>query len=179
MQFVLLYGRPAVGKLTVARQLGRLTGYRVFDNHLIVDAALAVYDFGSPPFIALREALWRAAFTEIARDQDLPGLIFTFAPEDTVPQKFVDDLFATFAAAKVATPCVELTCPEHHLEQRLAHAGRREKGKLTDPGIYRQLQARGAFDSPVIRHNRLVIDTAETSPAEAAEKIATYLGRRH
>ena len=44
MQFVVLYGRPAVGKLTVARELSALTGYAVFDNHLVVDVALANQD---------------------------------------------------------------------------------------------------------------------------------------
>ena len=42
MDFVFLYGAPAVGKLTVGRELARLTGVRLFDNHLVVDAALVV-----------------------------------------------------------------------------------------------------------------------------------------
>ncbi len=35
---VYLYGPPAVGKLTVATELQRLTGFRLFHNHLTVDA---------------------------------------------------------------------------------------------------------------------------------------------
>jgi hypothetical protein len=175
MQFVLLYGRPAVGKLTIGRELARLTGYRLFDNHLVVDAALAVYDFGSPQFIALREALWRAAFTEIAKDQELSGLIFTFNPENSVPQRFVDDLFALFTAAGVETRCVELTAPEDIIEQRLGSADRHQKGKLIDRELYRQLRAAGTFDTPVITHNRLVIDTSTVPAEDAARKIATEL----
>lgn len=175
MNFVVLFGRPAVGKSTVARELGRLTGYRVLEYRLLVDTALAVYEFGSPEFIALRETLSRAAFAEIARDQALPGLIFTFTPENSIPQKFVDDLFETFAAAGVTTPCVELVCRPGEVKLRLARPERREKGKLTDPAIYQQLHSSGAFDSPIIRHNRLVIDTSEVPPPAAAEKIAAHL----
>lgn len=175
MQFVLLYGRPAVGKLTIARELASLTGYRVFDNHLVVDAALAIYDFGSPQFVALREALWRATFAEVAKDRALPGLIFTFNPEDSVAQKFVDDLFALFADAEVETRCVELTAPESVIEQRLANADRRQKRKLVDLELYRQLRSSGAFDSPVITHNRVVIDTSTNSPVQAAQQIAASL----
>ncbi|HEX2099644.1 MAG TPA: AAA family ATPase [Candidatus Synoicihabitans sp.] len=178
MQFVLLYGRPAVGKLTVARELAKLTSYRLFDNHLIVDATLAVYDFGTPQFIALREALWRAAFQEIAKDQALPGLIFTFNPENSVPQRFVDDLFQVFADAGVATRCFELVAPEAVIEARLAAADRREKHKLVDLDLYRQLRATGTFDTPVITHNRLVIDTSTISPASAARQIADALAQR-
>jgi len=42
MKLVFIYGPPASGKLTVARELATLTGYRLFHNHLIVDAVAAV-----------------------------------------------------------------------------------------------------------------------------------------
>ena len=171
MDFVFLYGAPAVGKLTVGRELARLTGFRLFDNHLVVDAALAVYDFGTPPFIALREALWRAAFTEIARDQDLPGLIFTFNPENSVPQRFVDDLFAQLEETGVKIRCVELTASEATIEQRLSASDRRAKRKLVDLALYRKLRDEKVFDSPVITRNRLVIDTEKVGPEAAARQI--------
>jgi hypothetical protein len=175
MEFVVLYGRPAVGKLTVGRELAKISGYRLFDNHLVVDAALAVYDFGSPGFIALREALWRVAFERIAQDQALTGLIFTFTPEATVPQQFVDDLFALFLKAGIATRCVELTAPETTIMERLARADRASKGKLVEVEAYRQLRDSGAFNSPVITHNRLVLDTSTLSATEAAQKIVAEL----
>jgi hypothetical protein len=175
MHFVFLYGRPATGKLTVANEVAKRTGFRVFHNHLVVDATLAVYDFGTAGFIALRDELWRTAFTRLARDTDLPGLIFTFNPENTVPQAFVDDLFAMFDAAGATVHCIELTCPDDEIERRLDTASRRAFGKLTDATRYRTLRDEGAFDQPSIRRNRLVIDTLATPPAEAAERIAGLL----
>jgi hypothetical protein len=175
MQFILLYGRPAVGKLTVAHALAQLTGYRVFDNHLVVDAVLAVYDFGSPQFVALRDAMWRTAFATIAREKMVPGLIFTFNPENSVPQAFLDDLFAIFAAAKIETRCIELICPEQIIEARLGGADRQQKRKLIDPDLYRRLRAAGAFDTPVMMPDHLVIDTSRHSAAEAATLIAKSL----
>jgi len=172
MEFVFIYGRPAVGKLTVAREVARLTGYRLFHNHLIVDAVRAVYDFGTAGFIALRDELWRTAFARLARDTELPGLIFTFNPENTVPQAFVDDLFALFEQAGATIHCVELICPEDEIERRLDTASRRDFSKLTDATLYLDLRAQGAFDQPVIRRNRLVIDTATTSAKEAAARVA-------
>lgn len=179
MRFVLLHGRPAVGKLTVARALAHLTGYRVFDNHLVVDAALAVYDFGTPEFIALRDALWRAAIAEFAKRRAPAGLIFTFNPEHSVPQRFVDDLFATFAAAGVDMCSVALTCTETVLERRLAAADRRRKGKLVDLDLYRRLRAAGTFDHPRMPTADLTIDTAELSASEAAAAIAATLAPSH
>ncbi len=172
MEFVFIFGRPATGKLTVASELARLTGHRLFHNHLIVDAVKAVYDFGTAGFIALRDELWRAAFTRLARDPDLPGLIFTFNPESSVPQDFVDDLFALFEKAGAEIKCVELTCPEDEIERRLDATSRQDFGKLTDAALYRSLKSQGVFDTPVIRRNRLVIDTGTTSANEAAQRIA-------
>ena len=47
MNLVLLYGPPAVGKMTVGAQLSQLTGYPLFHNHLTVDLGLLFFPFGS------------------------------------------------------------------------------------------------------------------------------------
>jgi len=38
MRAIVLYGLPGVGKLSIARGLAQLRGYRVFHNHLVFDA---------------------------------------------------------------------------------------------------------------------------------------------
>lgn len=171
MKFFFLYGAPAVGKLTIARELSRLTGCRLFDNHLVVDAVLALHDFGTPSFIALRETIWRAAFDSMVREKPEPGVIFTFNPENTVAQKFIDDLFALLTNAGVDLRCVELTASEAVIEKRLASDDRHNKRKLVDLELYRKLRAAGVFSTPVIKHNRLVFDTSLQSPAEIARQI--------
>ena len=47
---VYLDGPPAAGKLTVATALAERTGYRLFHNHLTVDALAPVFGFGTPAF---------------------------------------------------------------------------------------------------------------------------------
>ena len=42
MRVVVLSGLPGVGKLTVAKEMARLWGYRVFHNHLVFDAVEAL-----------------------------------------------------------------------------------------------------------------------------------------
>src|SRR3712207_8152880 len=56
MEMVFVHGPAASGKLTVARELGLLTGLPVFHNHLVVDVLLEVFEFGSPEFVALRRS---------------------------------------------------------------------------------------------------------------------------
>jgi hypothetical protein len=83
---VFLYGPAGVGKLTVGKCLQAETGFRLFHNHVVVDALLAVFPFGSDPFNRLREQLL-SVFEEAAA-ADI-SIIFTFAPERTVRRTFV------------------------------------------------------------------------------------------
>lgn len=174
MHLVFLHGPPAVGKLTIARDLATLTGWRLFHNHLTVDLVLSVYDFGTPGFVALREQIWLAVIRRALADR-LPGLIFTFNPESSVPQRFIDELFAEIPAAGGKIASVALTAPEPEIERRLASASRQHHRKLVDLDLYRRLRANGVLASPTIPRTDLTIDTDRHPPAAAAANIAAYL----
>ena len=77
MTLVVIFGPPAVGKMTVGMELERLTGLPLFHNHMTVDPVLQFFPFGSPSFSKLVGELRRCIFEEIAAS-DLPGVIFTY-----------------------------------------------------------------------------------------------------
>jgi hypothetical protein len=41
-------GPPAVGKMTVGREIAERTGLRLFHNHMSAEPVLPFFDFGSP-----------------------------------------------------------------------------------------------------------------------------------
>jgi hypothetical protein len=174
MKLLFIYGRPAVGKLTVARAVAERTGGRLFHNHMTVNLVLSVFDFGTPAFVALRERIWMDVFRRAIAEK-LPLLIFTFNPEDSVPQRFIDDLFREVSASGGEVIPVELTASEGAIEARLGNASRRKEGKTLDVKMYRALRVKGTFESPRIAAPRLTLDTEKLSPAEAAEQIAALL----
>jgi len=174
VKLVIIYGKPAVGKLTVARALARQTGWRLFHNHMTVNLVLALHEFGTPEFIALRERIWSDSFRS-AMASKLPFLIFTFNPETTVPQRFVDELVSVVEADGGEVIPVELTAGEDEIERRLGSKERIRDGKLLDSTLYRQLRDSGAFDSPVMPRPRLSIDTSASDPEESARRIAALL----
>jgi len=160
MKFVFLYGKPAVGKLSVAQELARMTGFQLLHNHLVVDLALSLYEFGSPGFLELREELWWLLIRRALEEQPT-GLIFTFNPENSVPQRFVDEVFRAIRSAGVQPIVVELQCPEEEIERRLGAPSRRLTRKLTDIAVYRKLRDGGVFMSPVVEEPRLRIETLQ------------------
>ncbi len=172
MKLVFLHGAPAVGKLTVARELAALTGFRLFHNHLTVDLVSSLFAFGSEPFVQLREQIWLAAFAEAARNN--VSLVFTFNPERTVRESFVQETIEIVEGAGGEVVFVELTCAEEELEDRLEDASRKEFGKLASVAQYRSLKDAGAFQFPTLP-NHLSLDTTHQSPADSARLISTHL----
>jgi hypothetical protein len=87
MQFIVIFGPPAVGKMAVGREIEAATGLRLFHNHMTIEPVLRFFPFGSEPFGRLVDGFRKRLFEEVARS-DLPGLIFTFVwslddPNDT------------------------------------------------------------------------------------------------
>lgn len=172
MKLVFLHGAPAVGKLTVARELARLTGFRLFHNHLTVDLVSSLFSFGSEPFILLREQIWLSAFGEAARQK--VSFIFTFNPERSVRERFIQDAIAVVEAAGGKVIFVELTCDEEELERRIEDASRKEFGKLASVEQYRSLKDAGAFHFPKLP-NGLSLDTTNQLSADSARLISEYV----
>jgi chloramphenicol 3-O-phosphotransferase len=174
MKLVFIHGAPAVGKLSVARELATLTGFRLFHNHLTVDLVSSVFPFGSEPFVLLREQVWLSVFSETAKN-DI-SLIFTFNPESTVRERFIDDTVRVVESAGGQVYFVELTCAQGELERRIEDPSRKEFGKLCSIEQYRALAAAGAFHFRELPTG-LSLDTTHSSPADTAALIEKYLSR--
>ena len=175
MRLIFLHGLPGVGKLTIARELAELTGFRVFHNHLTVDLVLSVFEFGSKPFVELREAVWLEVFKQAAA-ADLNGLIFTFVFERTVRAGFIEKVQSVIDSAGGEVLFVELTCATEELEKRIEHPSRQKFGKLSSAVMFRELQASGVFAWPTLPKSHLVVDTTNRSASASARLIATELG---
>jgi hypothetical protein len=174
MRLLFLYGLPGVGKLTVARKLSELTGCKLFHNHLTVDLLLSVFDFGSPEFVELRETIWLSVF-ETAVEINLPTMIFTFNPENTVRQEFIDKTVRMISSQGGKVTFVEVTCEPAELERRLDTPDRRRHKKLISIELFRRLKANGTFDSPVLPPPELTVNTTSESPTQIAMQIARDL----
>lgn len=172
MELLFIYGTAAVGKLTIGRELAKLTGFRLFHNHLIVDAVMAVFDFGSEPFIKLHEQIWLSVFKEAA-EQDV-SLIFTFSPERTVRTTFIQETQDAVEPSGGKVLFIELTCPIEELENRIENLSRAEFHKLRSLDRFRKIRQQGLHIYPTLPNSGLTIDTSQVSPQAAAHRIYEF-----
>lgn len=173
MYVVFIHGPAASGKLTVGRALAALSGLPLFHNHLTVDLALALFPFGSPGFVALREKVWLDTFEAAAEAGQ--SFIFTFHPESSVTGDFLPGAERIIEGAGGRIHYVALTCPEEEVEQRLGDESRKAFDKLTSLENYRRLRDSGAFAFGEMPEPLITIATDEVEPHDAARLIHSAL----
>ena len=175
MTFVLLYGPPAVGKLTVATELAKLTGFKVFHNHFSVDLAEEIFTRDGPSFGRTVKALNEVVFEEAARAG--VDLIFTFVyahPQDDPEVRWLLDIFRKHDAHILL---VQLTCKPEMLKARLGESSRQAYGKIKDVATLKGLLETYDLFTPYPDLPSLQLDTTDTPPRETAAAIAAYLQR--
>jgi chloramphenicol 3-O-phosphotransferase len=174
MKLIFIWGGPASGKLTVARELARMTGLPLFHNHLVVDALLERLPFGDPEFIRLREAMWMAGFETAATSGQ--SMIFTFQPEDTVVEGFPERVVELVRGLGGKVNFARLVVSPEEQERRLSNDSRREFRKMVSIDLLRSLRAQFAQSEAAMPAADVVIDTELDSPTEAAQQIAERFG---
>jgi len=180
---VSIIGPPAVGKMTVGRELSEITGFPLFHAHLSIEAVLPVFPFGSEPFGRLVSDFRFSLFREVAQS-DLSGLIYTYvwAFDAKGDRMHIDRMCSIFEDRGGRVVFAELTA---ELEARLARnesegrmaakASKRDvaasRERLLANERDHQLNSNGAFPFPD-RH--VLIDNTELSAVDAAERIAEH-----
>jgi len=75
--FLVILGPPAVGKMTVGQEIAKQTGFKLFHNHLVIEALLPIFEFNSEHFKKLVKEFRTRVFEEIIIERP-KGVIFTF-----------------------------------------------------------------------------------------------------
>jgi shikimate kinase len=175
MNLIFLYGPPATGKLTVANELVKLTGYKLFHNHLTQDLVNDIY----PEFNSLRFELvhrLRLDTFEYAAKNNT-DLIFTFVYADMDDDKnFVKKTVETVEKSGGQVLFVQLTAPVEELMSRVGHESRQKFQKIKNPDKLREVLGRVDLNTKVDYENVLKIDTSKNSPIESANLIVNYFG---
>lgn len=125
MKFVLIVGDSAVGKMTVGQELMKLTGLRLFHNHMMIEPVLDIFgSFRGDVTIKLREVI----FQEFAKSDNY-GMIHTMMWAFDMPSDwdYVNHVVGLFEEQGAEIYCVELVASQeirlqrNETPNRLAH----------------------------------------------------------
>ena len=173
MTFVLLYGPPAVGKLTVANELAELTGFRVFHNHLSIDLAETFFERGTPSFGRVVFGIRKLVLEEAATSG--VNLVVTYAYAHGVDDSEIAWMVAAAEQGGGRVQLVYLTCTPDALRQRVSEASREAFTKIRKVETLDGLMTTYDLFTPYPARPSLNLDTTHTPPFETAAAIAAHL----
>ncbi len=172
MKLVFIYGPPASGKLTVAEELSRLTGFRLFHNHVSIQFVQSLFEFGTTPFWRLTDK-YRTEMIEEAAKQGI-DTIFTFVYGKRVDDRFVRRIVRKVNAHGGRVCFVRLRCDRRELERRVSDKARKSLGKIANKKLLSDLYSRFNMDSEIPFQPSLTINTGNESPRRAAKAIVRH-----
>lgn len=172
MKLIIIHGPPAVGKLTVARQIEKRTGFKVFHNHLSIDCVIPVFEFGSDPFSKLVKMIRVETIAEASRRG--VDLIFTVCYAKDVDDEHMDVVTRAATDNGGSVSYVLLTCDKSELERRVIGESRKEFEKTKSVDRLRDHIEKYDFFSPATGRETLVIDTTARTPEDIAQQICQH-----
>lgn len=171
MNLVFIYGPPGVGKLTVAKELAKLTRYKIFHNHMTVDLLTKFFTIGTDQFWNINTKL-RLSLVEAAAKQNI-SLILTnvYAKGE---ESYVKSIIKTVKKHKGQAFLVKLSChhSEHH--KRIRDPSRKEHGKQHTVKALQKVMKQYNITSTVPIGKSLEIDNTHISAKKCAKLIKSH-----
>jgi len=182
MKLIVILGAGAVGKMTVGQELTKITGLRLFHNHMSLEIVFQV--FGTKTR-GIPHRLRQLFFEEFVKT-DFEGLIFTYllAFDSKEDLAALDNLVDIFRREDAEVFYVELVAPQEVRLQRnatenrlLNKASKRDVGASNarlkkEDSDYRTI----SDDGEIVFENYIKIDNTYLEPSEVAAIIkVTFL----
>lgn len=177
MKLILIYGSPAVGKLTVAQTIAEKTGYKVFHNHLTIDAVTPVFEFGTEPFGKLIDLFRVETIAEAARQN--VNLIYTFCYAKDSDDAHVERVIKAVEVNGGEVCFVLLTAEKCEIEKRMLAESRQNYTKMKNIELLKKTWEKCDLFSPVPFGESLIIDNTNLSAEPAAQQIIRHFRIEH
>jgi tRNA uridine 5-carbamoylmethylation protein Kti12 len=173
MKLVIIYGPPAVGKLTTAQELAKIIDYKLIHNHLSANLVASIFDFGTPEFHKLNDK-FQLSMIEAAAKANVKGLIFTKSYIEGKHESFFKSLIKKIRKHKARACFVRLFSDEKTLMKRVRHDSRKHHGKLINPELLNAILQKEKRQSIIPFVKSLQIDNTKLKPKVVALRIKRH-----
>jgi hypothetical protein len=180
LKFVVIFGPHAVGKMTVGQELSKITGLKLFHNHMTIDLVSNFFDYGTDEGKRLVGKLREHIFCEVSKS-DLYGMIFTYmwAFDEQSDWEYIENICCLFEKSGSETYFVELEADyDKRIERnkspnRLANKPTKRDTERSER-MFRKLEEKyrlNSFEGEIQRKNYIRINNTNISPEEAAQIV--------
>ena len=179
MGFIIIFGPPAVGKMTIGQVIAEKTGYKLFHNHISIDMVSPIFPFGTDGFQNSVNSIRTIIFEQAALAKDFKGLIFTVCwafniEEDNDEIKAFAEIFKkqnkeVFFLELFSD--LEIRMARNHTENRLKHKAPKRDLEWSDKNLL-EMEAEYVMNSDghiLEDENYIRVDNSDLSPAEVAD----------
>ena len=173
-KLILIYGPPAVGKLTVANNLAEKTGFKLFHNHLTVDLVLSLYEFGTSKFTDLNMEIKYRIVEEAAKNNINLIMTLVYGVETikgSSEDEFIEGLIKIEEKYGGEIIFVKLTCAKEERMKRVLDESRKSFKKIKDPKVLERVEKDCNLDGVISFVDSLVIDNTNLPADKTADKI--------
>ncbi|MDA3839133.1 MAG: AAA family ATPase [Candidatus Delongbacteria bacterium] len=180
MKFIIIFGPHAVGKMTVGQELEKLTGIKLFHNHMSIDLVAPFFSYGTKAGQRLVSMIREGIFAEFAKS-DEKGLIFTFiwGFNEQSEWDYIDKICNIFESEGGEVYFVELVADlEERLKRnktpnRLNHKPMKQNIEWSDNYVIKSMEKfrMTSNEGEITRENFIKINNTYLSPEETAKII--------
>lgn len=182
MKLVFIIGNGAVGKMTVGQELMKLTGLRLFHNHMTIEPVLEVFGYYNGTVVAKTREIF---FEEFAKSDNY-GMIFTYmwAFNEQSDWDYIDHVANIFKEQGAEIYYVELVAPQevrlkrNETENRLKNKASKRNLETSRNNILKhdEKYRLESYDGEITFENYIKIDNTNLSPEEVAQRIKERFG---
>ncbi|WP_444935411.1 hypothetical protein ACJJIW_13200 [Microbulbifer sp. JMSA004] len=170
MKFVMIYGPSGIGKESIARELAKRNGWKLFPQHLAFDISSAVIGFGNDGFERHQRKICLDAFETIAEDS-ASGIVFTFCYVSPSSDYFINGLLDFLNRHEISADFVHLECELDEHIRRVTSEGRKNTNKIQKKEYLLDYLEKFDFAAKIPGANSTVLDTTNLSVLESVAKI--------
>ncbi len=173
MRLIVIYGPPAAGKLTIANELAKMTGFAVLHNHLTEDPFKAVLSLPMDhPLFRKFVNLFRVQLIELAAKSHTSGLIYTMVyVKEPREDKYVHRFIRAVRKHKGTVNFVQLQCSDSELFKRARQPSRSRFTKFRNVRALKQFIKEKELRANIPFVKSYAVDNTHLSAKTSAKRI--------